>query len=278
MSQTGVGVFDESNNFSNQPLLFAQVGGTGRGTYSLGDMLYASSSSALSSLSIGSSSQVLKVVAGIPSWGSLATVANTGSYNDLSNKPSIPLAQVNSDWNSISGVSQILNKPSLASVATTGSYNDLSNKPTIPAAQIQSDWNQADTNAVDYIKNKPSFSSVSQSSSSRNLNTGYQPSTTRWCFVNYSVDIACVSTLLGGGSGSVFLDIASNSGFTTNLQTISSSSNTNSVSLAIAITVNQMTTATICGWVPPGYYFRIRTVTSVGSPTFTYKYGQEVLI
>lgn len=41
-------------------------------------------------------------------------------------------AQVNSDWNSNSGVSQILNKPSLATVATSGDYDDLLNKPTIP--------------------------------------------------------------------------------------------------------------------------------------------------
>ena len=64
--------------------------------------------------------------------GDLATVATSGSYNDLSNKPTIPAAQVNSDWNANSGVAQILNKPTLATVATSGSYNDLSNKPTIP--------------------------------------------------------------------------------------------------------------------------------------------------
>lgn len=63
----------------------------------------------------------------------LATVATSGSYNDLSNKPTIPAAQVNADWNANSGVAQILNKPTLAAVATSGSYNDLSNKPTIPS-------------------------------------------------------------------------------------------------------------------------------------------------
>lgn len=63
---------------------------------------------------------------------SLATVATSGSYNDLSNKPTIPAAQVNSDWSANSGVAQILNKPTLATVATSGSYNDLLNKPTIP--------------------------------------------------------------------------------------------------------------------------------------------------
>ena len=51
----------------------------------------------------------------------------------IQNKPTIPAAQVNSDWNSNSGVSQILNKPNLATVATSGDYDDLTNKPTIPS-------------------------------------------------------------------------------------------------------------------------------------------------
>lgn len=43
----------------------------------------------------------------------LATVATTGDYGDLLNKPTIPSAQVNSDWNANSGVAQILNKPTI---------------------------------------------------------------------------------------------------------------------------------------------------------------------
>ena len=62
---------------------------------------------------------------------SLASVATSGDYDDLINKPSIPAAQVNSDWNSSSGVSEILNKPTLATVATSGDYTDLTNKPTV---------------------------------------------------------------------------------------------------------------------------------------------------
>lgn len=64
----------------------------------------------------------------------LATVATSGSYTDLINTPTIPAAQVNSDWNASSGVAEILNKPTLATVATSGSYTDLSNTPTIPTA------------------------------------------------------------------------------------------------------------------------------------------------
>lgn len=61
----------------------------------------------------------------------LATVATSGDYDDLTNKPSIPAAQVNADWNASSGVAEILNKPSLAAVATSGAYSDLSGTPTI---------------------------------------------------------------------------------------------------------------------------------------------------
>ena len=104
---------------------------------------------------------------------SLASVATSGDYNDLINQPTIPTAtsdltndsgfitigdvpaQVNSDWNSVSGVSEILNKPTLAIVATSGDYNDLLNLPTIPAAQVNSDWNA--TSGVAEILNKPSL-------------------------------------------------------------------------------------------------------------------------
>jgi len=82
---------------------------------------------------------------------------STGSSIEWSTFPSIPAAQVNVDWNSNSGVTQILNKPTLATVATTGSYNDLINLPTIPAAQLQSDWNQSNSGSLDFIKNKPTI-------------------------------------------------------------------------------------------------------------------------
>jgi len=159
----------------------------------------------------------------------------SGNYNDLSNKPTIPTntnqlingsgyvtasqaatsspvqsvngqvgavtipipaGQVNTDWNSNSGVSQLLNKPILFSgayadltgkpVLFSGNYTDLTNKPvlfdgtyasltgkpTIPAAQIQSDWNQTTTTALDYIKNKPVIPTVSYPVTSVNTKTG----------------------------------------------------------------------------------------------------------
>lgn len=77
--------------------------------------------------------------------------AHGGTWNALANANELPNPQIQSDWNAVSGLSAILNKPVLFS----GNYNDLSNKPTIPATQIPSDWIQVDVNALDYIKNKP---------------------------------------------------------------------------------------------------------------------------
>lgn len=49
--------------------------------------------------------------------GDLATVATTGAYSDLTGTPTIPAAQVNSDWTATSGVAEILHKPTLGTAA-----------------------------------------------------------------------------------------------------------------------------------------------------------------
>ena len=151
---------------------------------------------------------------GVYSWSQVSVQPGTSDYSTLSNKPSInsvtltgnktsadlgilsdvtqgsnitidktdpsnpvisATGQVNADWNSTSGLSEILNKPTLgtmaaenasdytptsalATVATSGSYNDLSNKPTIPAAQVNADWNA--NSGVAQILNKPTIPSV----------------------------------------------------------------------------------------------------------------------
>ena len=53
------------------------------------------------------SGQVLTSTGNSISW----TTPFDGNYNTLTNKPTIPAAQINSDWNASSGVAVILNKP-----------------------------------------------------------------------------------------------------------------------------------------------------------------------
>lgn len=107
--------------------------------------------------------------AGYITGAGLATVATSGSYNDLTNKPTIPAAQIQSDWTQTTTTAKdyIKNKPNLATVATSGSYNDLSNKPTIPAAQVNSDWNASSGKAQ--ILNKPTLATVATSGSYNDL-------------------------------------------------------------------------------------------------------------
>lgn len=98
----------------------------------------------------------------------------SGSYDDLTDKPTIPdsLSDLSDDsthrlvtdtektaWNGKSDFS--------------GSYNDLTDKPTIPDAQIQSDWNQSNASAKDYIKNKPTIPVVPSNVSAFTNDAGY---------------------------------------------------------------------------------------------------------
>lgn len=132
------------------------------GGQSTGDMLAADYDSSYNVKNAGGiPGYVSTAISGKADSSSLATVATSGSYNDLSNKPTIPDAQIQSDWTQTTTTAKdyIKNKPSLATVATSGSYNDLSNKPTIPAAQVNSDWNAS--SGVAQILNKPTIPDVS---------------------------------------------------------------------------------------------------------------------
>ena len=76
-------------------------------------------------------------ISGKANIADLATIASSGSYNDLLNKPTIPTKV--SDLTNDSGyltehqdISGKANITDLATIATSGNYNDLSNKPIIP--------------------------------------------------------------------------------------------------------------------------------------------------
>lgn len=118
---------------------------------------------------------------------------------------------------------------------------------------------------------------VTQSSASRSLNTAFQVSATRWSTVRYSIDISTTVSLSGSQVGTLVLEMATNSAFTTGVQTIQSFSNGNSGTLVIGLVLTQLSTACVSGDIPPGNYVRLRTVNVTGTPTFTYQAGQEVL-
>lgn len=138
----------------------------------------------------------------------------------------------------------------LATVAFSGSYNDLSNTPPAP----------------------------SPSSASRSLNSSFQISSTRNTLVSYSVDVSCSITLTAGQTGTVFLEYADDSGFTANVVEVCRFVNSNSGTLTIGLNLIQAVTGTLSGFIPSAKYCRIRTANTSGTPTFTFRSGQEVLL
>ena len=106
---------------------------------------------------------------------SLATVATSGSYNDLSNKPTIP---------DISGkVDKVSGKGLSTNDYTTTEKNKLAGIASGAEVNVQSDWNETNTSSDAYIKNKPTIpaavteSTVSGWGFTKNTGTYSKPST-----------------------------------------------------------------------------------------------------
>lgn len=90
----------------------------------------------------------------VPYFSDLATVATTGDYGDLLNTPTIPAAQIQSDWTqaTTTALDYIKNKPSLATVATSGLYSDLTGTPSLATVATSGDYGD--------LLNKPTIPTV----------------------------------------------------------------------------------------------------------------------
>ena len=88
----------------------------------------------------------------------LATVASSGSYTDLSNKPTIP-----TKTSELTNDSNFVPSSNLATVATSGSYNDLSNTPTIPTktSDLTNDSNFVSSSNLATVATSGSYSDLS---------------------------------------------------------------------------------------------------------------------
>lgn len=85
----------------------------------------------------------------------LATIATSGSYDDLIDKPNLAAVATSGSYNDLS------NKPNLATVATSGSYNDLTNRPSLSTVATTGSYND--------LSNRPSLSTVARTGSYNDL-------------------------------------------------------------------------------------------------------------
>lgn len=110
------------------------------------------------------------------------------------------------------------------------------------------------------------------------VNTARQASTKRDALVTASVDITASLSLTTGQRGTVALQYADDSAFTTNVKTVQSSTNGNTGTLAIGLNLGQIVSATVTGVVPASKYYRLLTTNNTGTPTYGTPAIQEVLL
>ena len=147
---------------------------------------------------------------------SLATVATSGSYNDLTNKPTIPTATSSltndSGFITTSALSGYALSSSLATVATSGSYNDLTNKPTIPTNNNQL------TNGAGYATETYVNTAISNNFTWSIVNSNTQLVVSRGYFVNTT-----------SGSVNVTLPASASIGDTIRINDLAGTATTNNI-------------------------------------------------
>lgn len=249
----------------------------------------------------------------LPKWTILGTnLSITGGVLNASSS-----AQVNTDWNAMSGVQQLLNKPAFATVAFTGQWGDLQAVPStfppsahthaaadivsgtladarIPAlaiskttglqAALDGKFATPAGTTAQYVRGDGSLATLPAAAArsfgytTRALNTCFQVSATRDTLVTYSVDIATSLSLTTGQQGTVYLETFSDSGCTTGTQELTRFVNGQTGTLTIGLALTQNVTGTLTGVIPAGMYVRLRTQNNTGTPTFTARPGQETLL
>lgn len=110
-------------------------------------------------------------------------------------------------------------------------------------------------------------------SASRAFNFGYKMSTIKFYEIRVSAQISCNLSLSGGQAGNIFLEISSDSSTWTFAGELSSS---NTGTLTIGLNTTQISGGQLSTLLAPNYFWRLRTNTSTGTPTYTFQGGQKI--
>ena len=126
--------------------------------------------------SSGTTGQVLSTTGTTIQW----VTPFTGSYTDLTNKPTIPAAQVNADWNASSGLGVILNKPvvpaqpsvTTASAGTAAlAYNTANGQFTFTPPDLSSFATETYVTTRGYISSYTETDPIFSASAASNITT-----------------------------------------------------------------------------------------------------------
>jgi len=96
--------------------------------------------------------------------------------------------------------------------------------------------------------------------------------------VSYSASITVTATIGGASVGYIVLEICpTNSATAGNWTEIARTTNGQTLTLAVALQAVQVSVGILGGIIPAGYYARLRSVNTSGTPTYAFVSGQEVL-
>lgn len=203
--------------------------------------------------------------------------------------PSIPAAQVQSDWNASSGLGVVLNKPTLTSgtvtsvIAGTGlSGGTITSTGTVsmPNTGTAGTYSGVTTDAQGRITagTTRSFNNAVTLTlvTSATGQGGVQVDASRDAEAHYSVATSTTATIGGASTVTAVLEIAdTNSATAGDWTTLAKVATGQTITLAIALQSVQTNTLNFGGVVPAGKYRRVRYSTT-GTASCTYDSGQEV--
>lgn len=209
----------------------------------------------------------------------------SGSWNDLEDKPTTftPSAHTHS-WSDITGapafgfgtvtnIGLISSDLSVSGSPVTTSGNITANLTTTGVSVGTYDWVTVDTKGrVTAAGNSPLPTTIA--AGGRNFNQAYQISSTRPTTISVSVQISCNLSLTGGQAGNIQLQISANgsSGWITVSQLTASNTGT----LTVGLNTTQISGGQLVyEGLPAGYYWRILTTNTTGTPTYTFNGGFE---
>lgn len=222
------------------------------------------------------------------SWGNWATQGLITSAVGITLFPQLSGSYSNPTWITDLPYTKITGTPALNYVTSVGlTSNELSITGTTItssgtfAVNLSVSGVTAGTYRIVTVNNKGIVTSARNptinviTSSGRNFDQAYLVSSTAGVDIRISVSITCTLSLAGGTSGNAILEYSANGSTGWLFAGHVPSSNTGA--LTIGLNTAQIGGGQVSSLLPTGYYWRLRTNTTSGTPTYTLLGGQEII-